>query len=127
MIRPNIPPYRPNSLKFPVFSLFNREFGAQSPETGSLETPCKTGKKQGIPANEKFDVRDYTLTISLTDQQRSDIQARREHIWLLIGVWFKDWFGIKRHEEFLLRWKPSLEPGDRPGTRIGFITHDDAQ
>ncbi len=81
----------------------------------------------GIPADTTFSVRDRSLTVSLTDQQRSEIQAGREHIWLLVGVWFKDWFGVDRHEEIMLRWKPDLKPGDPPGTLKGFITHDDAQ
>ncbi len=34
MIRPKIPPYWPNTLKFPVFSLFNREFGRPDPRDG---------------------------------------------------------------------------------------------
>jgi len=81
----------------------------------------------GIPEGKGFLIRDNNSTISLTDQQRSEIQAGREHIWLLGCVWFKDWFGIERREEFLMRWKSGHEPGESPEVRTGFIIHDDAQ
>lgn len=38
----------------------------------------------GIPANEKLEVRDPNVTIALTEQQLDEIEARREHIWLLV-------------------------------------------
>ena len=84
-------------------------------------------KSPGIQANTNFIVRDHILTVSLTDHQRGEIKAGREQLWLFGCVWFKDWFDIRRKEEFLLRWKTGAEPGDPSGARVGFIVHDDAQ
>ena len=80
-----------------------------------------------ISENKSMAIHDENLTISLTDQQRNEIVAGREHIWLLGCVWFKDWFGIERSEEFLLRWKRGPEPGESPEVRTGFIAHEVAQ
>lgn len=100
----------PPEIRFPIAAVHNYPPGKIISPGGDIEITNAFG------------------SISLNEDSAAAIQSGEAALWAYGSITYKDWFGIERTEEFILRWKGFFEPGE-PHRKylLGFVPYGKAE